>query len=92
MGWVARNLVIAIACAVAGFVIVALAGAAGLRADGEDPIGAGEPLTLVYSINATPFGYVTDQDSIDPGRTARVGLLARDGVAQFDDFALYLAD
>ena len=51
----------------------------------------GEPRTLIYSTNATPFGYVTDQDRIDPGRTARVGLLARDGVAQFDDFALYLA-
>jgi hypothetical protein len=52
----------------------------------------GEPLTLIYSINATPFGYVTDQQSVDPGSTARVGLLARDGVAVFDDFALYLAD
>ena len=51
----------------------------------------GKPLTLIYSINATPFGYVTDQDSVDPGRVARVGLLARDGVARFDDFALYLA-
>jgi hypothetical protein len=35
---------------------------------------------------------VTDQDSVDPGSAARVGLLARDGVAQFDNFALYLAD
>ena len=52
----------------------------------------GEPVTLIYAINATPFGYVTDQDSIDPGSTARVGLLARDGVARFDNFALYLAD
>ncbi len=51
----------------------------------------GQPLTLIYSINATPFGYVTDRESIDPGRTARVGLLARDGAARFDDFALYLA-
>ena len=51
----------------------------------------GKPLTLIYSINATPFGYVTDRESIDPGRSARVGLLARDGVARFDDFALYLA-
>ena len=52
----------------------------------------GQPLTLIYAINATPFGYVTDRESIDPGSSARVGLLARDGVAQFDDFALYLAD
>ena len=52
----------------------------------------GEPITLIYAINATPFGYVTDQDSVDPGSAARVGLLARDGVAQFDNFALYLAD
>jgi hypothetical protein len=52
----------------------------------------GKPLTLIYAVNATPYGYVTDQDSIDPGRTARVGLLARDGVAQFDSFALYLAN
>jgi hypothetical protein len=51
----------------------------------------GEPVTLIYAINATPFGYVTDQDSIDPGGSARVGLLARDGVARFDNFALYLA-
>jgi hypothetical protein len=52
----------------------------------------GKPLTLIYSVNATPFGYVTDRESIDPGRSARVGLLARDGAARFDDFALYLAD
>jgi hypothetical protein len=52
----------------------------------------GKPITLIYAINATPFGYVTDQESIDPGGPARVGLLARDGVAQFDNFALYLAD
>jgi hypothetical protein len=50
------------------------------------------PVTLIYSINATPFGYVTDRKSIDPGKTARVGLLARDGVARFDNFALYLAN
>jgi hypothetical protein len=52
----------------------------------------GEPVTLIYAINATPFGYVADEESVDPGGSARVGLLARDGVAQFDDFALYLAD
>jgi hypothetical protein len=34
---------------------------------------------------------VTDRKSVDPGRSARVGLLASDGVARFDDFALYLA-
>ena len=42
MAWVARNLVIAVVCAIAGFVIVALAGAAGLRVASEDPIDAGE--------------------------------------------------
>ena len=51
----------------------------------------GQPVTLIYALNATPFGYVTDQVSIDPGAQARVGLLARDGAARFDDFALYLA-
>jgi hypothetical protein len=34
---------------------------------------------------------LTDRESVDPGRSARVGLLARDGAARFDDFALYLA-
>jgi hypothetical protein len=48
MRWAAANLVIAIACAIAGFVIVALAGAVGLRASGQDPIEVGEYLfTLV---------------------------------------------
>ena len=51
----------------------------------------GQPITLIYAINATPFGYVTDRASVDPGAQARVGLLARDGTARFDDFALYLA-
>jgi hypothetical protein len=51
----------------------------------------GQPVTLIYSINATPFGYVTDRESVDPGGTAHVGLLARDGVGKFDNFALYLA-
>ena len=51
----------------------------------------GKPVTLIYAINATPFGYVTDRESVDPGGAARVGLLARDGVARFDNFALYLA-
>ena len=50
MGWVVRNLAIAIACVVAGFVIVALAGAAGLRADDQDPIEVGEYVfTLMLS-------------------------------------------
>jgi len=51
----------------------------------------GQPVTLIYALNATPFGYVADRKSIDPGAQARVGLLARDGAARFDDFALYLA-
>ena len=51
----------------------------------------GQPVTLIYAINATPFGYVTDRESVDPGSTAHVGLLARDGVGKFDNFALYLA-
>ncbi len=51
----------------------------------------GEPVTLIYTVNATPFGYVTDRESVDPGSTAHVGLLARDGVGKFDNFALYLA-
>ena len=42
MAWVARNFLIALACAAAGFVIVALAGAVGLRASGQDPIEIGE--------------------------------------------------
>jgi hypothetical protein len=42
VAWVARNLLIAVACAAAGFVIVALAGAVGLRASGHDPIEVGE--------------------------------------------------
>jgi hypothetical protein len=51
----------------------------------------GQPLTLIYSLNATPYGYVADRASVDPGSTAHVGLLARDGTAVFDDFGLYLA-
>jgi hypothetical protein len=48
VAWVARNFLIALACAAAGFVIVALAGAVGLRASGQDPIEVGEYLfTLV---------------------------------------------
>jgi hypothetical protein len=48
MRWVLVNLLIALACAVAGFVVVAVAGAVGLRASGQDPIEVGEYLfTLV---------------------------------------------
>jgi hypothetical protein len=50
----------------------------------------GEPVTLIYSVNATPYGYVADERAVDPGETARVGLVAEDGVARFDDFALWL--
>ena len=50
MAWAARSLLVALACAAAGFVIVALAGAAGLRADGQDPIELGEYVfTLMLS-------------------------------------------
>jgi hypothetical protein len=50
VAWLARNLLIAVACAVAGFAVVALAGAAGLRAGGEDAIDAGEYVfTLMLS-------------------------------------------
>ncbi|MEO8688014.1 MAG: hypothetical protein ABI611_07310 [Solirubrobacteraceae bacterium] len=51
----------------------------------------GQPVTLIYAINATPFGYVTDRVRVDPGAQARVGLIARNGAARIDDFALYLA-
>ena len=53
MAWVARNLLIALACAVAGFVIVALAGAVGLRASGQDPIEIGE-----YVFTLVLFGWL----------------------------------
>ena len=50
LAWVAVNLPIALGCAVAGFVVVALAGAVGLRAGSEDPIDAGEYVfTLMLS-------------------------------------------
>lgn len=52
----------------------------------------GGPVTLIFSVNATPFGTVVDQDAVDPGTDARVGLVARDGAARFDDFALSLAE
>ena len=40
--WAAANLCLALACAAAAFAVVALLGAAGLRAAGEDPIDLGE--------------------------------------------------
>jgi hypothetical protein len=50
MAWFARSLLRALLCAAAGFVLVALAGAVGLRAAGEDPIDAGEYVfTLMLS-------------------------------------------
>ncbi len=52
----------------------------------------GEPVTLIFSVNATPYGTVVDRESVDPGPDARVGLVARDGTARFDDFALSLAE
>ena len=48
-------------------------------------------MTLSYTVNATPYGFVVDRTSLDPGYAARVGLVARDGAARFDDFALWLA-
>ena len=53
MAWVARNLLIALACAAAGFVVVALAGAVGLRASGQDPIEVGE-----YVFTLVLFGWL----------------------------------
>ena len=52
----------------------------------------GEPVTLIFSVNATPYGTIVDEQSVDPGGEARVGLVARDGAARFDDFALSLAE
>ena len=50
MAWIARSLLRALMCAAAGFVLVALAGAAGLRAGGQDPIELGEYVfTLMLS-------------------------------------------
>jgi len=50
MAWLVRCLLLALLCAAAGFVLVALAGAAGLRADGQDPIEIGEYVfTLMLS-------------------------------------------
>jgi hypothetical protein len=50
MAWALRSLLLALACAVAGFALVALAGAVGVRAAGEDPIDFGEYVfTLMLS-------------------------------------------
>jgi hypothetical protein len=50
MAWIARSLLRALMCAAAGFVLVALAGAVGLRAGGQDPIELGEYVfTLMLS-------------------------------------------
>ena len=53
MRWAAANLVIAVACAIAGFVVVAIAGAVGLRASGQNPIEAGE-----YVFTLVLFGWL----------------------------------
>lgn len=50
----------------------------------------GTPVTLGYTVNATPYGFVADRDSVEPGRSARVGVVARGGTARFDEFALWL--
>jgi hypothetical protein len=50
VAWIVRGLLRALMCAAAGFVLVALAGAVGLRAAGEDPIDLGEYVfTLMLS-------------------------------------------
>jgi hypothetical protein len=50
MAWIVRSLLLALTCAAAGFVLVALAGAVGLRAGGEDPIELGDYVfTLMLS-------------------------------------------
>ena len=50
----------------------------------------GSPMTLSYTVNATPYGFVADRDSVDAGGSARAGIVARDGTARFDEFALWL--
>ena len=52
----------------------------------------GSPMTLSYTVNATPYGFVADRDSVDPGGGARAGMVARDGAARFDEFALWLGE
>ena len=53
LAWAGVNLLIALACAVAGLVIVALAGAVGLRASGQDAIEVGE-----YVFTLVLFGWL----------------------------------
>jgi hypothetical protein len=53
VAWVARNFLIALASAAAGFLLVALAGAVGLRASGQDPIEIGE-----YVFTLVLFGWL----------------------------------
>jgi hypothetical protein len=53
MRWVLVNLLVALGCAAAGFVVVALAGAVGLRASGQDPIELGE-----YVFTLVLFGWL----------------------------------
>jgi hypothetical protein len=50
----------------------------------------GTPMTLSYTVNATPYGFVGDRESVDPGGSARAGVVARGGIARFDEFALWL--
>jgi hypothetical protein len=51
----------------------------------------GRPLTLGYTVNATPYGYVADEQAVDPGDRAAVGLIAQGGQATVDDVAVFLA-
>ena len=56
--------------------------------------GQGEgdrPVTLAFTVNASPFAYVYDRPALAAGGASRVGLVA-DGPARFDDFALWLAN
>lgn len=58
---------------------------------------AGETVSLVFTVNATPFFVVRDPRGLDPERSTRVGLLvARDSTsepftARFNNFAVILA-
>ena len=51
----------------------------------------GGPVTLGYTVNATPYGFVADPRAVDPGEVAHVGLIAQEGQAVFDNVALFLA-
>jgi hypothetical protein len=53
--------------------------------------GSGDgPITLAFTVNASPYAYVYDKPALPAGRTSHVGLTA-DGRARLDDFALWLA-